>query len=470
MRRRHLVLTGVAATSALVAAVGFALPTAASAAAGFIPGTAVGTAQALSLSPHNGGFAYTMTIGSAIAQYRATLAQASSSTLDLGLIGTSLTAEGCDGSPPPVKRSQLPQPLIAESDHGNTSKSADSVGQSSGGFLAAGGHQTVAVTTVPTSRAGFTGGTVGITGLVEASGMSTLSSAELIPGKARVATATATLGRLALLGGAVVFDDLRWTATQRTGTDAGMTGGFTVGAVEVAGQSVPASGDALKQAFDAVNAALAQSGIHLDVPAPRKAANDTLVVPPLTIGIDNSTLGATVVNPLLTAAQPAMEQVEKALLGFSCKFGTPLLLRDIALASVDGTGGLDLSFGGVTAGTDDATYANPFGTPTLGTGTGSPLSPGGNPTAGTATTGAGGPGTAPPVTAGVGPAAGVAPQLAGSATRAQSCATTSPAHWPSCSDGAAVAVGLLGLLAVGLVGGGDWLAVHRRRRLPQLDL
>jgi hypothetical protein len=471
MRRQRLLASAAAACTA-VSAGAFVLPGApAAASTPFVLGTAAGTAQAMQLVPRNGGFAYTITIGGSIADYRGTLAQAQSQTLDLGLIGTSLTAEGCDGSKPTVDRSQLPQPLVAESDHGNATKSADDQGITQSGLLAAAGHKTVSVTTLPAATASFDGGTVGIQGVAVASGMSSEATAKVVPGKSRIATADARIGTLSMLGGLAVFHNLHWTATQQSGAGAQATGTFTIGDATVAGQHFPAGSDAAKTAFDALNSALAQSGLHVTVPAPKKVGTQ-LVVPPLEIGIDNSALGATVVNPVLTASQPVFEQVEKAVLGFSCKFGTAFTLRDIFLAAVDGTGGLDLKLGGVAAGSDGTSYGNPFGAVELGTSSGAPLpTSSGVSTGGSTTTGAIGGGAAPPpTTAGTAAPPVAAPQVAGATKLASSCATTSPAKWPKCSNGAALAVGLLGLAAVAGVAGGDWLATRRRRRMPALDL
>jgi len=464
--RRALTITTAAASLSLVGAA-LIIP-AASASGAFIPGTATGISQAFALAPRTGGFAYTVTGGSSIADYRGSLAQAESQSANFGLIGTSLTAQGCDGSAPTVSPDQLPQPLIAESDKGNSSKSADQAGIAQSGVLAAGGHETVSVTTVPSSTASFDGNNLTIPGVAAATGMTTSAAAELIPGKARTASADAAVGRLSLLGGVVVLDNLRWTADQRSGAGAYARASFTAGDVIVNGQTQSGSADQLATVFDAVNSVLAPSGLHVSLPVVKKTSNGVTVTP-LSIGIDDSTLGAAIVNPVLTASQPVQEQIQNILYGFSCKFGTAFTVEDIGLSAVDGTGGADLVFGGVSAASDGTSYANPFGNVSLGSGSaalGTASAPGS-----TTSTVGGLPGTAPPPAAGaVGSVPGAAPQLAGNSQTSASCASTSPAHWPHCSDGNALVVGLLGLAAVAAIGGGDWLATRRRRRLPQLDI
>jgi len=454
--------------SASAAAVIISVP-AASAATPFVQGTAAGVAQALQIAPRTGGFAYTMSMGNAIAQYRGTLAQAESQLLDLGLIGTSLTSEQCDGSKPTVNNDQLPQPLIVESDRGNQSKTHDYAGSSQGGLLAAGGHESVTATTVPAATASFQGGALGVPGVFEVDGMSATSGARLIAGQARIATADATVGQLSLLGGAVVLHNMHWAAAVRTGSHPSSSGTFTIGDATLAGHAVPVTPGGADAVLAAVNKALATTGLHLTVPTPTKRSDGTLLIPPMSLGIDDSKAGATLIDPVTTASQPIQQRIAQTLLSLNCKFGTPLLLKDIGLGTIDGTGGFDLKFGGVSAGTTAIAYTNPFGNVQFGTSAGSlGVGSGGTPAAGGVAPAVGG--SVPAGAGSLGSAPGSAPQLAGQSKVAESCATTSSAHWPSCSNGAALVAGLLGLAAVGGIGGADWLMTRRRRRLPQLDL
>ncbi|MGN6523540.1 MAG: hypothetical protein ACTHMZ_10140 [Actinomycetes bacterium] len=361
--KRALTIGGAVASLTLIGAATLIPPAGASGA--FVIGTATATAQAFMLTPRTGGFAYTITGGASIADYRGSLAQAESQSIDFGLIGTSLTSEQCDGSSPTISSEQLPQPLIAESDKGNVSKSQDQTGIAQSGVLAVGGHMTVAATTVPAATASYDGGNLTIPGLLSATGMTTGAGAKLIPGQARTATSDAAVGRLSLLGGVVVLDHLHWSADQRSGSGAHDRGSFTVGDVIVNGQTYPGSADQLATVFTAVNTVLAPTGLHVTIPTPRKTANG-IAVPPMSIGIDNSALGASIVNPLLTASQPVQEQVKNVLFGISCKFGSIFTIEDIFLSAVDGTGGFDLQLGGVTASSDGTAYDTPFGDVILG--------------------------------------------------------------------------------------------------------
>lgn len=445
------------------------LSSSASAVDPFVPGVATGTAQALAVAPHTGGFAYTITAGGTVADFRGSLAQAESQSLDLGLIGTSITTDQCDGSDPPVQRSQLPQPLIAESDHGDVSKTRNSTGVSRSGVLAVGGRLHVSALTQPRAQAGFDGGVLSVPGLVEATGLTSSSGAQLRPGVARLAEAQAQVRRLSLLGGTVVFDDLHWQADQRSGHGAGAHGSFTAGRVTVAGRAIPVDGGNLGAVSDRVNAALADTGLHVTMPQVKRTGTAKVSVTPLSLGIENSKLGGQLINPILTAAGPVRDAVVSAILGISCKFGNALTLGDIVLSALNGTGGLSLQFGGVTADSDGTSYDSPFGSPTTMASV--------PPVAGTH--GSTGTAAAPPTAAGsppgvdaatAPPAAAAAPQLAGASHTTSTCASTSDADWPSCSNGAALAAGLIALAAVLTVGGADWFVTRRRRRLPVLDL
>lgn len=435
----------------------------------FIPGTATGTAQAFAIAPKTGGFAYTITGGGTVADFRGSLAQARSQSVDFGLIGTSLTTQQCDGSDPTINRDQLPQPLIAESDKGNAHKTADTAGTAQHGVLAVGGHMTVSAETKPKSSATFDGTALSLPGVLQASGLSSASSAELVPDTARLASAEARVGRLSLAGGMVVLTNVHWAVNQRTGSHAAAEHAFSIGHVTVAGQSLPASSDDLDTTVAAINKALTPTGLHVTIPSAKRTSDGGVAIPPLSVGIDKSALGGAILNPVLTAAGPVRDKVINTLLGISCKFGSPLTLGDILLSALNGTGSLDLQFGGVTAGSEGRSYANPFGPagqlpPPVATTPGAAAT--GHP-AGAST--AGPTGELPSDDSTSAPAAS-APQLAGDQTTTQSCASTSPTNWPSCSNGAALAAGLIGLGAVGSVAGADWLVARRRRRLPEIDL
>jgi hypothetical protein len=436
----------------------------------FVPGEATAIAEAAQVAPRTGGLSAAITVGTSIADYRESLAQASSQTLDLGVIGSTLTVQ-CDASPPAARPDQLPQPLVAESDRGNSHASKSTVG-SGKGLAAAAGREFVRATTQPGSTATFDGNAIAVPGALTMSGLHSESHARLVPHTARIATAQATVGTIKLLGGKVVLSGLRWNAVKRTGNAPTAKAQFTMQSAIVAGKHLPVSGANLKTTAATLNRALGATGIHLTLPR-RVLHNGKIEETPLTIGIDDSQVGNNVINPLLGAVQPVTNAVLTALIGINCKLGSLLSAVDLIVSGVDGTGGLDLNLGGASATSDGKTYADPFAhTPqshnsqhhaagghrhstskggTTTTSTGSSGSGGAN---NTATTSGGGDGQTQPLT--------------DTSSSSSSCATTSPAGWPSCSRGAGLKVGLiaLGLLAAFALSDAVVLRLRREPETP----
>lgn len=441
----------------------------------FVAGSAAATGQPFQLSPRDAGLAATVTVGQSIADYRDTLAQASSQTLNLGLIGSSLTVQ-CSALPAPLKPDQLPQPLSAESADGATHAQLLTAGQSSGSTILAAGREVVSASPQPNeaATADYDGGRLQLPGIASLTGLSSHAHAELIPGKARIAEATVDIHGLDLLGGKISLGGLHWAISLRSGAHGSapkVTRTFTLGSASIAGVALPTvTPAALASTLDALNKALAQTGIHISLPT-FTLESGIYAVTPLSIGIDNSPLGGQLLNPVLnlvhTLLDPAMAAVTKAV----CTVGSIYTTINLILTGLNGVGALDVLLGGATATSDDTTYANPFGTPTLG----GPSTP---PTTGTTTPGGGistGPGNdlggTPPSLPATSPVPGTNqnPVIAGQALSA-SCSTTSPAGRPSCSRGAGVAVGLIALATLGGVAAADFLISRRRRKLANMAI
>jgi hypothetical protein len=451
----------------IVAGLGTTLapPQLAQAQARFVPGTATATSQAMQIAPRTGGLGATITVGTSIADYRGSLAQASSQTLDMGLIGTDLTIQ-CDSSPPLMRPDQLPQPLIAESDHGSSHATKNTVGGGRSGVVAAAGRETVTATKAPQSTASFDGDRVVIPGLVAVSGMHSHSHARLVSGKARIATATSQINTISLLGGKVKLAGLEWLAGQRSGAAHGSRARFRMSSARLAGHKLPVTASTVDSTFTRINKALKSTGLHV-TPPKRSLSRGKLAVSALSIGIDDSKLGGKTLNPILETIQPVTNKLSELITGVDCKLGNFLTLADLALSAVDGTGGLDVNLGGATAATDSTSYGNPFGGQLGGHHLGAPaprghVTPGSGRTTTTTTTagtsGGGSPGTASRQ------GTDVATTARTTAT-SSSCATISPAGWPSCSRGHGLQVGLgaLGLLVA--FAGTDFFVLRRRRRL-----
>ena len=116
----------------------------------FVPGDALARSQAISLAPTTGGLNYAITLATSISNYQDMEAQSLSQTIDLGAIGTSLEAQGCDGAAPTLPQSDVPPPVQAESTSGNQSLSDSITPQSSPDGLGI-GNEAATATTQPSS-------------------------------------------------------------------------------------------------------------------------------------------------------------------------------------------------------------------------------------------------------------------------------------------------------------------------------
>jgi hypothetical protein len=442
----------------------------------FSNGNATAIAQAFQIAPRTGGLSAAVTIGTVIADYRSTLAQASSQAISLGIVGTTLTT-ACGANKPTLSPSQLPQPLIAESTKGSAQSTKTTAGD---GSLLSGGKETVAVTKLPKSTAGFTGTGVSIPGVLSLSGMTSSSTSQVIAGKARIATATSQVGQLSLAGGLIALDDMTWSVTQRTGTHPQKKTSFSIGGAKIAGLSRPVDTASATTLFDSINKLLAATGLHITAPV-QKTVGGVLQITPLVVGIDDSQLGAAVVNPVANAIGSINNSVQAALEKINCTIGSAFSVLDLVEAGVDGSGGLDVDLGGASATSQATNYSDPFGTKTLG-GNSSKSSGGSS----TGTSGGGGTGSSLGVNPGgdgTGPTppdpasstaptsgGGAAPTLAGTKIVNQSCSTISPAKRPACTSGQGFLVGMIALGALGAIGGTDFAITRRRRRLPRQAL
>ncbi len=442
----------------------------------FVLGTADAVGQAVTIHPSTSGLGYDITLATSIADYQGNEGQAESQTLNLGSIGLALTTTQCDGSAPDIKQSQLPQPAESEATTGDAAQSASLSPSGFPGGTGAGVEQTTA-TPAPAAGATTTLTAFDIAQEVDVDGVASSASAEVTGGQTRAATATADIASVSLLGGLVVLKGLHWSAAQSSGAQTAATGTFSVASVTVAGQSLPtATPDQLTSTLNAVDAAIAPTGLHLLPPFAAQEPDGTEAESPLVVGIDNSALGRQAVGPVLGAAEPLTSAIDNALLGQSCKYGTELLLGDIALGALAGGGGLDLELGGVHAVTNDTTYADPFGAAGA-----APLSTGGSDAGALPTTGVGTgpitsftpglPGTPGiPATAGTPGGAGATtsttaahPAAVATTTRTSLAACRSQAGG-GCASGAALAGGLVGLGVAGTVAGMDVRRLRRRRQ------
>ncbi|MFZ0250565.1 MAG: hypothetical protein WAL61_11525 [Acidimicrobiales bacterium] len=451
----------------------------------FVPGDALAQSQALSLAPTTGGLNYAITLATSISNYQDMEAQSLSQTIDLGAIGTSLEAEGCDGGAPTLPQSDVPPPVQAESTSGNQSLSDSITPQTSSDGLGI-GNEAATATTQPASGSLTTASNISVPGgLLAVNGLTSGAKASIDNGATRTATATSDIGQISLGDGAVVLGGLQWNATQQSGGTTTSSGTFSIGSLTVAG--VPVDLSSLSNAgnpqtvLDVINTALSPVGLNVQWPTQTTLSDGTVQITPLVVGIDNNALGQQVIGANENSVQPVREALVNALLSASCNFATPLTVGDIGMGVLSGGGNLNLDFGGASAETDDLAATSPFG---AGGGTALPSSS--SSSLGSGATGNSGSalGGALPVTgdSGVGPLSSSVPSGAPSAStggpaagtgtsqealgpmiRTSDCISLGPSGGGCDTGNVAVPIGLAALaLVVTLF---TWDALRQRRRL-----
>jgi hypothetical protein len=316
-----------------------------------------------------------------------------------------------------------------------------------------------------------------------------------VPGRRREAHAESGIASVRLADGLVEFRGLHWDATQHTGEAPVAAGGFHLDEVIVGGALLPLPGGdgGLTGALPRLQEVMAPLGVSIELPALIPRSDGGTEVTPLRIRTGGETRLSGPAGQLLGAPQPARDAIAGAVKGDAqnCNdprgaaagplFGAGLLLSDITLAAVTGTGGLDIELGGAQAMTEGNVYDDPFGNrrpfPLP------PVRPAPPPAKSSAASEPPweAPVPEPPATALAMAAPDPAPALdappvsampvAGTVVRQRSstrCATAHPFGRPACSKGAASLAGAASLGVALALFAGDAL-VARRRRHPEVD-
>jgi hypothetical protein len=450
-RRRAAGATAVAGLVALVA-LALPAPSPAAAAAGFANGNLYAVGIVAKVAPGVGGLALGTTSGVAVSELKDKLAQSQAQSFDLGLVGTSLTAEGCSGTPGALTPDQLPQPTRVDNRKGDAEASSDEV-PIAGTQLGA-GREHAKATKQPSSEATAT--TVGavLDPLVRVNGGQAHAATRIVDNAAREATASVD-ANLDLGGGAVQLRGLHWDVLHRTGANSDIHGTFSMEGANAGGVPLPVSSDQLVPVQDAINAALKQTGIRIELPSVQhiREPADVIRVTPLRVIMQDTPLGALLLRPGLEATRAQKEQLFTQLETTVCQLAGALLVGDISISVLAGTGFLTFDIGGVEATTAEIIYTDPFGVDLPLPDLNIPGIPG-----------------VPDTLTAVGPglitAPATRPALAAGPTE-RVCESTHPFHWPRCSKGAALPLGVLGVLLTGGVAFLDFR--HQRRRLTGVD-
>jgi hypothetical protein len=363
-----VLVTAVALSGAAVLPLSAALAAPVAAQDTFIPGSGTSSASIARITLRSSGLGIGVGFGQARTRYAGQQGNASANNVDLGLFNTlSKAPVACGmalGSMFP--EGTAPEGVAVSSGDGPAEQSTASVGQDSPIQL---GSQYGSAKPGSEADATVDGAKIDLQGIVTAIGGTATSTAKLTPGKQRSATADSSMGSLSLAGGAVVLEGLHWTAAHRTGAEADAAGAFTIGSMRIAGQYYPTSGpEDMQTALDQANAVLAPTGLSLHAPKVQKTA-DAVTVTPMRLTVSSTKEMRAALGPALEAVQPLRSQLLELLEPFQASpdcglakgLGFGYLVADLALVVLGDNGGIDLDFGGVRAGTEFATYDNPFG-------------------------------------------------------------------------------------------------------------
>lgn len=424
-------------------------------------GTAKAVALVSRIGPGVGDLELAMRGGLAITQVTNDLAQATSQTLDMGLIGSSLTAENCRGDQP-IKPDQLPQPTSVDNRSGDTAADRDESGTD--GAMVGLGRMHVSAKEQPVfARAVTTTTGLHLAPALQIASGRAISETKVLRGDGRQALAevTSTID----FGGVVSMEGMRWRAFHRTGRDPHAAGLFELGRAAIGGVPFPA-GDT-ERFEDAANQALEPLGVTLRLPRVERHVepNDLVRVTALRISIEDSPAGRAAFGPLFDATRAGRSDLFEALSEAMCETAGVLLVGDVVLSVVAGTGFLRIDVGGAEASSSDFEMKDPFGDaivpPPVGdlpivTGDGT----GAEPSTGVVST--------PPVSRSPthGSTEEALPAAARSGPLDRMCESVHP-NGDSCSRGAAATLGLLALLSTFGVAGAD--VVRRRRVRPGGD-
>ncbi len=420
--------------------------------AAFSNGQAKATAVVTKIGPGVGNLELAAGSGVAVSELKNNLAQAQAQALDLGLIGTTLTADGCEAAP--LKPDQLPQPTRVDNRGGNASSTTDYAPVAGETF--GGGRGFAAATTTPSATAIATAAASDGPAVSVGGGKATAVT-EVIDHAERQAHATVELD-LKLAGGAVELSNLRWDAVHRTGKKKVAAATFDIGTARLAGVEIPL--ESLAAVQDAINAALEFTGISIQMPHVERfeEPTDLVRVTPLLITLRDSPAGKATLGPGLNATREQREQLFVDLSKAICDAAGALLVGDIGVSIASGTGFVTYGIGGAEAISGDFIAENPFG---------QAIAPSGLPVPPPAS------GVLPIASAPTAPAAlpsggGTAPTTKGQPVAdvgplEELCESVHPFQWPDCSKGAMAPLGLLGVLATTGMAALDWR--HQRRRL-----
>jgi hypothetical protein len=315
----------------------------------FKNGTASATSQAIKVNPTAASLSIGITFGVSLAGYTNDTAKAEARGIDLGIIGTTLAAEACDGGDPTLKAEDQPQPLAVDSRDAAAAPTNPTT-HSRGGLELPGFLTRARAPADPSAEATSLVVPLGQAGALEISGARADTVTHIIDKKTREAVATSEIGSLIIGGGAVRLGNLKRQVVHRTGAENTKTATFTIGSATIGGSLVPLplpTSDP-SAVFAAINPVLATFGVELRPPVSHEV-NGGIQLDPMSIAVVPSPTRDAIAGQVLAALDPVRQQLVAALLAQHCSNDTYITVADIALGSFTGAGSFSLELGGATA-------------------------------------------------------------------------------------------------------------------------
>ncbi len=363
-RARSLAIRGTAGLLAATSLVAFAVAPAGAQSPGekWNNGEAAANADTVVLNIKQGNANIGITYGRTMAGYRDITGNAEARAIDLGVLPTLLGGEQCDGSPPRLNPATLPPHTRTDSQASDSATSrrveAFNPGFDTEGPGTSAGFQDAVATKSP-SGTGTTETPPTNLFVLAVEGATTRTHAAL-EGKVRTANAVVTADTLRVFGGLFTFEKPRWEATATSGEQTSTRGNFTFERATVLG--MPRHHDQVMAEFAEFEAWLEQLlgpfGVQLNMPRV-EVADGRVKVTPMEFLVTDMPWGAQVVAPFLGQIQPLKEALTEQLLDEDCKNATTLMLLDVVLGILAGSGSLEIMVGGVEAWTADTDFSSP---------------------------------------------------------------------------------------------------------------
>ena len=337
-------------------------PAGAETAEGFRNGEAEAAAQTFSVNVTQGNANIGFTYGQSLANYRDTTGTADAKALDLGVLPTLFGVEQCDGSAPILNPATFPpQTRVDSTDPAAPTPRPAAAHQPGLGTRPAGplaGEQDATATRLPSSRSTTRSERADMY-VLAVDGGTTEVTTQLRDG-VREARAVSTASQLRVFGGLFTFVNPRWEATARSGATTTAEGSFTFERATVLGS--PRTPEQAMRDLEGFRRGLEQLlapfGVELQLPTV-EIDGGRVEVTPMGFVLADMPWGAQVIAPFLGDIQPLKEVLTRQLLEEDCRNESSLLMLDVILGVLGGSGSVQLHAGGVEVATADTDFSSP---------------------------------------------------------------------------------------------------------------